>query len=141
MGPQSIVVSAVIMQDSSGRLLTVRKQGTSRFMLPGGKPEPGEDALTTAVREAAEELAVSLKPEQMRAWGVFTTLAANEAGTALVASVFEHPYVAGVHPCAEIAEARWEDLDADDAADLAPLTVEVMGLLRQRRPCGDAVPG
>ncbi|SPT53901.1 NUDIX domain [Actinomyces bovis] len=120
------------MQDPSGRLLTVRKRGTSRFMLPGGKPEPGEDALRTAIREAAEELAVELEPARMRDWGEFTTLAANEAGTTLIASVFEHPYVAGVRPCAEVAEARWQELSGAEPGDLAPLTVEIMKLLRQQ---------
>jgi 8-oxo-dGTP pyrophosphatase MutT (NUDIX family) len=38
------VVGAVI-RDAGGQLLTVRKRGTQRFMLPGGKREPGEDDL------------------------------------------------------------------------------------------------
>ncbi|QQM68012.1 NUDIX domain-containing protein [Actinomyces weissii] len=69
MSPESIIVSAVVMQDPQGRVLTVRKQGTGRFMLPGGKPEPGEDALSTAVREAAEELGVDLSPQALQDLG------------------------------------------------------------------------
>lgn len=132
MEPESIVVSAVVMVDPQGRLLTVRKRGTKRFMLPGGKPEPGEDALSTAVREGREELGVVLEPGRMRPLGTFTTLAANEPGTRLVASVFEHDFVAGVRPCAEIAQARWEDLGAQPGQDLAPLTKIVISLLARR---------
>src|SRR5699024_9883355 len=44
----------------SAELLTVRKQGTSRFMLPGGKLDPGEDAQQAAVREVAEELGLTI---------------------------------------------------------------------------------
>ncbi|MCU1568948.1 MAG: hydrolase, partial [Pseudarthrobacter sp.] len=40
-----IVVSAVCVFDDLGRLLTVRKRGTSMFMHPGGKPEAGEAAV------------------------------------------------------------------------------------------------
>lgn len=121
------------MQDPAGRVLTVCKQGTGRFMLTGGKPEPGEDALSTAVREVAEELGVELVPQEMRDLGVFTTWAANEAGTTLVASVFEHGFVAGARPCAEIAELRWVPLTAGPSPELAPLTWEVLELLRQRQ--------
>ncbi|MCL3776712.1 MULTISPECIES: NUDIX domain-containing protein [unclassified Actinomyces] len=48
-----IRVSAVVILDAAGRLLTVRKRGTSRFMFPGGKPEPAETPEHTAVREAS----------------------------------------------------------------------------------------
>ncbi|HEX9086427.1 MAG TPA: NUDIX domain-containing protein, partial [Arthrobacter sp.] len=39
-----IIVSAVCVFDEAGRLLTVRKRGTDKFMHPGGKPEAGETA-------------------------------------------------------------------------------------------------
>nr|WP_234802578.1 NUDIX domain-containing protein [Mycobacteroides salmoniphilum] len=42
--------------------MTVRKQGSTRFMLPGGKPDVGESAAQTAVREVREELSVHLEP-------------------------------------------------------------------------------
>ena len=72
----SIVVSAVIIQDSDGRLLTVRKRGAEAFMLPGGKPEPGEDSRQAVVREVHEELGVALSSDDLRRVGVFTTRAA-----------------------------------------------------------------
>jgi 8-oxo-dGTP diphosphatase len=53
------VVGAVI-RDAGGRLLTVRKRGTARFMLAGGKREPGEDDLAALARELREELGVEI---------------------------------------------------------------------------------
>ena len=51
-----IVVTGVVVQDDAGRVLTVRKRGTQRFMLPGGKLEDGETFAQTASREVEEEL-------------------------------------------------------------------------------------
>src|SRR5690606_39457168 len=55
-----IRVSAVVLRDGAGRVLTGRKRGTARFMFPGGKPEPGETPAQTAVRETREERGVEL---------------------------------------------------------------------------------
>ncbi|GMA37567.1 NUDIX hydrolase [Demequina litorisediminis] len=55
-----IRVSAVVLRNERGDILTVRKRGTARFMLPGGKPEPGETAVEAALRECHEELGITL---------------------------------------------------------------------------------
>ena len=51
-----IHVSAVVFRDVNDKVLTVRKRGTEKFMFPGGKPELGESALDTAIREVKEEI-------------------------------------------------------------------------------------
>ncbi|MGO2533650.1 TIGR00730 family Rossman fold protein [Arthrobacter rhombi] len=124
--PSSVIhVSAVVLRDSSGALLTVRKAGTSRFMLPGGKPEVGESAAITALRECSEELGVELDPAGLRRLGVFRCRAANEPGHEVQATVFEHPELVAAHPAAEIAELRWLDPSTDPLpGDLAPLLAE-----------------
>jgi 8-oxo-dGTP pyrophosphatase MutT (NUDIX family) len=132
-----IRVSAVVVRDLDGRLLTVRKRGTARFMFPGGKPEPGETPLDAAVRECAEELGVELDPRALRRLGTFQAAAANEHGSTVEAVVFVHEPIpaADVAPTAEIAELRW--LDASEVplpADLAPLLVDhVLPALQPRR--------
>lgn len=119
-----IVVSAVCVFDEAGRLLTVRKQGTDRFMHPGGKPEPGETAAETASRELLEEVGIAVAPEELLPMGVWLAEAANEAATDIEATVFTAPGTWTAHPSAEIAEIRWLDLAADLPADLAPLLTD-----------------
>ncbi|MCQ9165743.1 MULTISPECIES: NUDIX domain-containing protein [unclassified Arthrobacter] len=121
-------VSAVCVYDPDGRLLTVRKSGTGKFMHPGGKPEPGEGAAEAASRELAEETGLSVAPEDLGLLGVWTGAAANEPDTDIEATVFTAPGTwdaAGVAAAAEIAELRWLDVGRmADYDDLAPLLTE-----------------
>lgn len=131
MDAPEIVVSAVVVRDEQGHVLVVRKRGTSRFMLPGGKPEVGEDAAATAVREFGEELGVELEPADLRGLGEFVAAAANEAGHTVRGAVFEHPYIEVDGPQAEIAELRWLDpQELPDHDTLAPLFLTVLAALR-----------
>lgn len=123
--PRRIHVSAAVIHDADGRLLLVRKDGTTAFMQPGGKPEPGETGAETLSRELEEELGIRIAPGDMRPLGEFTASAANEPGFLVVADVFavdivdQTPRIA-----AEIAELRWiTRADADDL-EVAPLARE-----------------
>lgn len=114
------------MRNSAGHVLNVRKRGTGMLMLPGGKPESGEDPRTTAVREVAEELGLELDTVLLREIGVFRAAAANEPGFVVEAAVFEHPLVAGAEnaePQAEIEHIEWID-PAVPRADIAPLNTD-----------------
>jgi 8-oxo-dGTP pyrophosphatase MutT (NUDIX family) len=120
-----IRVSAVVLRDVQGRILMVRKRGTSMWMNPGGKPEPGESAAECAAREVAEELGLPLDAEGLVRLGEFSAPAANEKGFTVVADVFDWPTAipADVQPTAEIEETRW--VTPGDLGDdtLAPLFV------------------
>lgn len=132
---RTIRVSAVVLRDARGAVLTVRKRGSSRFMLPGGKPDTGETAVQTAVREVREELSVHLEAAALRPLGVFRAAAANEPGFEVESTVFEHPPVSVSQPAAEIEELRWQPLDEPYPADLAPLLAEhVLPVLSGNRP-------
>lgn len=119
-----IVVSAVCVFDDAGRLLTVRKRGTDKFMHPGGKPEAGENPAQTASRELEEEVGIVLAPEELILLGTWLADAANEAATRIEATVFTAPGIWSARPSAEIAEIRWLDLAADLPDDLAPLLTD-----------------
>ncbi|MGZ8177510.1 NUDIX hydrolase [Williamsia sp. SKLECPSW1] len=139
MATEPIVVSAAIIRDATGRVLLVRKRGTSRFMMPGGKPESGETPLDTVVREIAEEVGIDLDPATVRSWGRIEAVAANEADTVLLADVFDCGTVDGdgshIAVAAEIDELRWHDVTDDGRDDLAPLFVdEVLPVLRGHAP-------
>lgn len=122
---RSIRVSAAVITDTAGRLLLVRKAGTSAFMQPGGKPEGGETAAETLVRELAEEVGLRLEPSDLEPIGEFTAHAANEPGFLVVADVFRVDIGAQTPlPDAEIAELRWITRGEASALDVAPLARE-----------------
>ena len=119
-----IHVSAVVFRDVNDRVLTVRKRGTEKFMFPGGKPELGESALDTAIREVKEEIGIGLEAKQLTQIGVYEAPAANEAKHTVVATVFTYngdpvsPQMA-----AEIAELSWVAPNQPDV-ELAPLLAD-----------------
>ena len=63
-------VCAVAIRNRDGLVLTVRKQGSDGFMMPGGKPEPGETPLQTACREVNEEIGLTPDPTRMHHRGL-----------------------------------------------------------------------
>ena len=119
-----IHVSAVVFRDVNDKVLTVRKRGTEKFMFPGGKPELGESALDTAIREVKEEIGIGLEAKQLTQIGVYEAPAAHEAKHTVVATVFTYdgdtiePQMA-----AEIAELSWVSPDQPDVV-LAPLLAD-----------------
>ena len=72
------VVSAVVIRDEQGRVLVVRKRGTTRYMLPGGKIESGETPAEAAVRELHEEVGAELDLDLLVLLGEWSAPAANE---------------------------------------------------------------
>ena len=122
MTAPDFVVAAVVIRDEDGRILVVRKRDTHRFMLPGGKIEPGESPDLTAVREAHEELGVTLDVDRLVRLGEWTAPAANEDGRTVHGHIYAHPWVAGVRACNEIDEVLWlAPHEAVGRTDLAPL--------------------
>jgi precorrin-6Y C5,15-methyltransferase (decarboxylating) len=111
------VVAAVCLRDDAGRVLAVRKRGTTRFMQPGGKLEPGETPAQAAVREVREEVGLDV---EVRYLGEFTTETANEPGAVLESTVFTAELTGTPVADGEIEELRWVEPGARDA-ELAPL--------------------
>ena len=129
MTPELVVAAVAFVRD--GQVLTVRKRGTSRFMLVGGKLEPGEPARDAAVREAREE--VGLDVEDLDLLGSYRAAAANEPGHEVVSTVFTAALPDTPVAAAEIAELRWMSITDDHHDDLAPLLEHhVLPALRAR---------
>jgi 8-oxo-dGTP diphosphatase len=126
-----VTASVCVLRD--GALLTVRKRGTSRFMLPGGKLEPGESPVDCAVREAEEEVGLVLAAADLVEIGDWTSSAANEPEALVRSTVFlAPPGQPEPRPLGEIDELRWHPVEADGHA-LAPLLLEhVLPALRPR---------
>ncbi len=112
------VVGAVI-RDGAGRVLTVRKRGTIRFMLPGGKREPGEDDIAALARELREELGAEIVAAH--ALGCFVAPAANEPGATVRSCAYLVEITGQVVVQAEIEEMLWIDPAAPPDVPIAPL--------------------
>jgi 8-oxo-dGTP pyrophosphatase MutT (NUDIX family)/GNAT superfamily N-acetyltransferase len=115
-------VSAVgLLRD--GQVLTVRKRGTDRFMLVGGKPESDESPEQCARREALEEVGVRF--DRLEPLGRRIAAAAHEPDLLVVGHCFlAKEWVGEPRPFAEIEELRWVPVSAHPADDLAPLLTE-----------------
>lgn len=125
----------MVLQRTDGRIALVRKHHTRFFIFPGGKPEPTETGVDTAVREVYEELGVQLDTDRLQHVGDYTTPAANETQTQLLSQVYtaQLPACVPVTAQAEIAELIWvapstvhEELP--DGTTLAPLSAMILGV-------------
>jgi len=111
------IAAAVIVAE--GRMLLVRKRGTGRFMLAGGKIDAGETALEALRREIAEELGCGIAAEA--ALGRFSAPAAFEPGHIVEAELFAVALDGEIRPGAEIEEVAWHDPHDLDSRPLAQL--------------------
>jgi 8-oxo-dGTP diphosphatase len=135
----TIEIVAALIRDGAGRVLLVRKRGTTAFMQPGGKRDSGEDDVTALAREIDEELGCRLVPDSIRSLGEFDAMSANEPGFRVRAALYEIDVTGEIAPKAEIEAMVWIDPAAPAAIPLAPLTRDhVLPLASRKRVAGDA---
>ncbi|MFK3779969.1 NUDIX domain-containing protein [Agrobacterium sp. NPDC089420] len=119
---REILIAAAILLNERRQMLVVRKRGTTQFMQPGGKIDPGETPEQALRRELAEEIGLTLPENAVRYEGIFREQAANEPGADVVAHAFTARLHTEVAPQAEIEEVRWLDLDRHPGVMIARLT-------------------
>jgi len=100
------------------KLLVVRKYNTSKFLLPGGKPEDGESLEEALSREVKEELDADVKPGSVKYYGIFEDVAANEPDTIIQISLSLGEVEGNLKPSSEIEEIAW--IGRDHKVALAP---------------------
>jgi 8-oxo-dGTP diphosphatase len=118
----TIRIVAALIRDHAGRVLLVRKRGTTAFMQPGGKRDPGEDDMMALAREIAAELGCCMVSDSIRPLGEFDAVAANEPGWRVHACLYGIDLTGDIVPNREIDETIWIDPAAPPDIPLAPLT-------------------
>jgi len=89
-----------------------RGLGTGRVVGPGGKREPGESAVETAVREVAEEVGLRLDPVDLEARGTLDYRFPFRPSWSQVSDVFVGRRWSGTPTASDELEARWVPVDA-----------------------------
>jgi 8-oxo-dGTP diphosphatase len=121
-GAEPIRIVAAVVADDEGRVLLVRKRGSTVFIQPGGKREAGEHAGATLARELAEELGVALAPASMRTLGTYEHDAVNEPGRRVRADAYVVQIEGDPQPRAEIEELAWVPPQPPYPVPVAPLS-------------------
>ncbi|MBN9549019.1 MAG: NUDIX domain-containing protein [Alphaproteobacteria bacterium] len=123
---RTIRIAAAVIRDDDGRLLLVRKRGTSAFMQAGGKIEPGEQPAAALARELREELGILVDLGAASHLGSFSAPAANEPDARVEAELFELSITGEPVPAAEIEEMIWLNPEMARCMELAPLTANIV---------------
>lgn len=112
--------------NDQGKVLLVRKRGTSFFMQAGGKIEQGEDPLVTLERELKEELSFVIVEEDCRYLGKFSAKAANEENAMVEAEIYHIKSNLKVTAQSEIEQLIWIDPRNLGSLKVAPLTRKLL---------------
>ncbi|MBF8186936.1 NUDIX domain-containing protein [Nonomuraea sp. K274] len=119
-GPQDrfrAVIDVHILLPRAGKVLLGRRTGTGYgdglWHLPSGHLEAGESAADAAVREAGEELGVTMSPDDLTFSHVMHR-APERVGLFFTAAEWHgEPYNAEPHKCSEVAWWPMDELPAD----------------------------
>lgn len=133
-----IEVAAVVIRNAAGQVLTVRKKSSTKYQLPGGKPEEGEALVDAALREVAEEVGLTLDAESLNKLGTFDAPAANEPGEVVVGTIFTYAHAVtndAPHAAAEIGDTAWVNPAAPDR-ELCSLARPVSWYICNKLPNG-----
>jgi len=103
------------------RLLVLEESGQPFYLLPGGRPEVGENWLGTLSRELKEELGVTLDTASLRHLGAFEDIAAGEDNAKVHVELYQGDFSGEMKPGSEVKRLVWFARD-DDWARLAPVT-------------------
>ena len=101
-------------------LLLVRKRGGQSYILPGGKPEAGEDERQALFREIDEELGCTLDPDTLVFLGAFSDVAADLENTTVTVKLYAARLVGSPRPRSEIESLAWFRPNLDEGVTIAP---------------------
>jgi 8-oxo-dGTP diphosphatase len=120
MPKQREIVKIGLAVTDENRLLLVRKRGGESFILPGGKPELGEDDRQALVREIEEELGCGIDVSSIDFLGSFSDVAADLQNTIVTVRLYSARLTGLPSPQSEIEQLRWFKPDCETDLTLAP---------------------
>lgn len=112
-----------------GRILLVRKRGSKTYILPGGKPEAGEDDVRALVRELDEELGCEIDLSSVIFLGSFSDRIADEDNATVTVRLYSARLIGTPSPHAEIEEMMWVRPSHDDLPLAPSLTNKIIPYL------------
>lgn len=112
----------------ANKLLVVRKKGGTLWILPGGKPEPGEDEGSALRREVYEELGCHVS--WVKPYMTCCAPAADLADTTVTVSCYLGEIAGSPQACEEIEEIRWIDIHNPDLPLAISIAEEMLPMLR-----------
>jgi 8-oxo-dGTP diphosphatase len=111
------------------RILLVRKRGSRTYILPGGKPEAGEDDVKALVRELDEELGCQIDLETLTYIGSFSDQIADQDNGIVIVRLYSARLIGQPAPQAEIEELRWVQPTLSDVPLAPSLTNKIIPYL------------
>ena len=103
------------------RLLVLEEEDEELYLMPGGRPESGENAEQALSRELKEELGVDLNIESLKYIGFFEDAAAGKEDAKVHIELYLGGFSGEMRPCSEVKRLVWFAKD-DDWNRLAPVT-------------------
>jgi 8-oxo-dGTP diphosphatase len=120
MSEQREIIKIGLAVTDDSRLLLVRKKGGASYILPGGKPELGEDDRQALIREIDEELGCGIDPDSLFYLGSFSDTAADLLNTTVTVRLYEARLTGSPSPQSEIEKLEWFRPDSGSDLSLAP---------------------
>jgi 8-oxo-dGTP diphosphatase len=120
MSQQREIVKIGLAVTIENRLLLVRKKGGESYILPGGKPELGEDDRQALIREIEEELGCGIDLDTFSYLGSFSDIAADLLNTTVTVRLYTAGLIGSPSPQSEIEKLAWFRPDAESDLSLAP---------------------
>ena len=128
---------AILTRPSDGRFLIFRypvRDGSFRFVIPGGGAEPGEDAHAAVSREVLEETGTTARDLRPSGLFVYHLLASTIYGARRTPTIQYSPIFTGTIddelPYTDGREYHWFSLDEFQAQPRRPISDPIIEILR-----------
>lgn len=109
------------IETKNGQILSTKSKGKTKYYIPGGKRESGENDEQTLVREISEELNVQIIYNTIEYFGTFKAQSDGaKEGILVKMTCYKAKYDGVLKPASEIEEIKWlnyKDLDIISEVD------------------------